>query len=49
MLYISSSSLLSYIYAEVMMMIKALENMDEGIIVDGQVVIDVRFADDQGW
>src|SRR6187401_747081 len=31
-----------------MMMIEALENMDEGIIVGGQVVSDVRFADDQG-
>ena len=30
------------------MMIEVLENMDEGIIVDGQVVSDVRFADDQG-
>ena len=30
------------------MMIEALENMDEGIIVSGQVVSDVRFADDQG-
>ena len=39
--------LLFSIYAEVMM-IEALENMDEGIIVGGQVVSDVRFADDQG-
>ena len=31
-----------------MMMIEALENMDEGIIVGGQVMSDVRFADDQG-
>ena len=30
------------------MMIEALENMNEGIIVGGQVVSDVRFADDQG-
>ena len=29
-------------------MIGALENMDEGIIVGGQVMSDVRFADDQG-
>ena len=29
-------------------MIETLENMDEGIIVGGQVVSDVRFADDQG-
>ena len=43
MLYISSP--LFYIYAEVMM-IEALENMDEGIIVGGQVVSYVRFADD---
>ena len=35
------------IYAEVMM-IEALENMDEGIIVGGQVVSDVQFVDDQG-
>ena len=31
-----------------MITIEALENMDEGIIVGGQVVSDVRFADDQG-
>ena len=30
------------------MMIEALENVDAGIIVGGQVVSDVRFADDQG-
>ena len=30
------------------MMIEALEKMDEGIIVGGQAVSDVRFADDQG-
>ena len=41
------SPLLFSIYAEVMM-IEALENMDEGIIVGGQVMSDVRFADDQG-
>ena len=41
------SPLLFSIYAEVMM-IEALENMDKGIIVSGQVVSDVRFADDQG-
>ena len=29
-------------------MIEALENMDEGIIVGGQVVSDVLFSDDQG-
>ena len=43
----SISHLLFSIYAE-MMMIEALENMDEGIIVGGQVVSDVRFVDDQG-
>ena len=41
------SPLLFSIYAE-LMMIEALENMDEGIIVGGQVVSNVRFADDQG-
>ena len=30
------------------MMIEAFENTGEGIIVCGQVVSDVRFADDQG-
>ena len=39
--------LFSICYAEVMM-VEALENMDEGIIEGGQVVSDVRFADDQG-
>ena len=29
-------------------MIEALQNKDEGITVGGQVVSDVRFADDQG-
>ena len=42
------SPLLFSIYAEVMM-IEALENMDEGIIVGGQVVSDVRFADDSRY
>ena len=41
------SPLLFSIYAEVIM-IEALENMDEGIIVGGQLLSDVRFADDQG-
>ena len=41
------SPLLFSIYAEVMM-IDALENMDKGIIVGGQVVSDVQFTDDQG-
>src|SRR6188768_3864356 len=43
----SISPVLFSIYAEVMM-IESLETMDEGIIVGGQVVSDVRFADDQG-
>ena len=30
------------------MTIEALKNKDEGIIVSGQVVSDVRFGDDQG-
>ena len=30
------------------MMIEALEKMDEGIVIGGQVVSDVRFGDDQG-
>ena len=29
-------------------MIEAMENCEEGIVVGGQVVGDVRFADDQG-
>ena len=37
------SPLLFSIYAEVMM-IEALDNMDEGIIVGGQVMSDVRFC-----
>ena len=41
------SPLLFSIYAEVMM-IKALEDMEEGVSVGGQLVSDVRFADDQG-
>ena len=41
------SPLLFSVYAEVMMM-EAMENNKEGIIVGGQVVGDVRFADDQG-
>ena len=35
------------IYAEVMM-IEALEDMKEGVLVVGQFVSDVGFADDQG-
>jgi len=30
------------------MIIEAIENMDEGIVVGGQLISDVRFADDQG-
>src|SRR2546425_3373565 len=41
------SPVLFSIYAEVMM-IEALENMEEGVLVGGQLVTDVRFADDQG-
>src|SRR6266516_7746890 len=41
------SPLLFSIYAEVMMM-EALEDMNEGVKVGGQLVSDVRFADDQG-
>src|SRR2546425_7656561 len=41
------SPLLFSIYAEVMM-IEALQDMEEGVLVGGQLVTDVRFADDQG-
>src|SRR6266516_3945290 len=41
------SPLLFSIYAEVMM-IEALEDMKEGVMVEGQLVSDVRFTDDQG-
>ena len=41
------SPLLFSVYAEVMM-IEALEDMEEGVLVGGQLVSDVRFADDQG-
>jgi len=43
------SPLLFSIYAEVMM-IEALENVEveEGIVVGGQIISDVRFADNQG-
>ena len=30
------------------MMIEALEDMEEGVLVGGQLISDVRFADDQG-
>lgn len=41
------SPLLFSIYAEVMM-VEALEDIEEGVIVGGKRVSDVRFADDQG-
>ena len=43
------SPLLFLIYAEVMM-IETMENaeVEEGIVVGGQIISDVRFADDQG-
>jgi len=41
------SPLLFSVYAEIMM-IEAMENIDEGIVVGGQLISDVRFADDQG-
>jgi hypothetical protein len=43
----SLSPILFTIYAE-MMMAEAMEGMDEGIVVGGKMVQDVRFADDQG-
>src|SRR6267154_5036123 len=39
--------LLFSIYAEVMM-VEVLEDMEEGVVVGGKLVSDVRFADDQG-
>jgi len=41
------SPLLFLIYAE-MMMVEALEGVEEGIRVGGELISDVRFADDQG-
>src|SRR6476469_2965873 len=41
------SPLLFSIYAE-MMMKEALENVEEGIRVDGELVKDMKYADDQG-
>src|SRR6478609_5520196 len=41
------SSLLFSIYAE-MMMKEALENVEEGIRVGGELIKDVKYADDQG-
>ena len=43
----SLSPILFTIYAE-MMMAEAMEGMDEGIVLGGKIVQDVRFADDQG-
>ena len=43
----SISPLLFSIYAEIMM-IQAMENIEAGIVVGGQLMSDVRFADDQG-
>src|SRR5580692_5884463 len=41
------SPLLFSIYAEAMML-KAMERVEEGIRVGGELIRDVRFADDQG-
>ena len=41
------SPLLFSIYAEVMM-IEALENIEEGVLIGGELVTDARFTDDQG-
>jgi hypothetical protein len=41
------SPLLFNLYAE-MMMSEAMEGIEEGIKVGGELVSDVRFADDQG-
>src|SRR6478609_2089409 len=43
----SLSPLLFSIYAE-MMMKEALENVEEGIRVGGELIKDVKYADDQG-
>ena len=40
-------SLLFTVYAEAMMM-EAMEDIDEGVMVGGKLLKDVRFADDQG-
>ena len=39
--------LVSSIYAEAMM-IETLEENEEGVMVGGELIPDVRFADDQG-
>ena len=41
------SPLLFLIYSEVMM-IEALEDMEEGVLVGGQLISDARFSDDEG-
>ena len=41
------SPLLFTVYAEAMMM-EAMEDIDEGVMVGGKLLKDVRFADDQG-
>ena len=41
------SPLLFSIYAE-MMMIEAIEDVEEGVRVGGELLKDVKFADDQG-
>src|SRR6476469_8645315 len=42
------SSLLFLIYAEMMIMKEALENVEEGIRIGGELIKDVKYADDQG-
>src|SRR6476619_6508717 len=42
------SPLLISIYAEMMMMKEALEYVEEGIRVGGELIKDVKYADDQG-
>ena len=44
----SLSPLLFSIYAEMMMMKEAIENVEEGIRVGGEIIKDVKYADDQG-
>src|SRR6476619_7409835 len=42
------SPLLFSIYSEMMMMKEALENVEEGIRVGGELIKDVKYEDDQG-
>ena len=42
------SPLLFTLYAA-MMVVDAMEEMEEGLKVGGRLLKDVRFADDQGW